>query len=180
MLKNVLFIDFKKIGIELIKEYDDKEIEEINESCRKQVLKKKYNQLSKPLFEKNKSIKWNKRPYQIKAMNEGLTLLKKDYKFYLELATGGGKTFIIYSILSVILPEILIIFSPRKKINFQNQKTEYLSILKHHYSVFNLSTDKSFENFISQSDKKIIVACIQSYEKVYHLIHQYNLSNVFI
>ena len=107
-------------------------------------------------------------------------------KFCLELATGGGKTYIVYKILSMILPDVIIIFSPRKKINTQNVDKKYLSLLNNQYEIFNCSIDKNFEVFknkCQQENKKIIIiGCPQSKakENIYEIIYTYNLNNILI
>ena len=53
---------------------------------------------------KNESNKtrWNEREYQTSIISNGYNKLLEVSKFCLELATGGGKTYIVYKILSMI------------------------------------------------------------------------------
>ena len=60
--------------------------------------------------------KWYERNYQKDIILNGCKLLSLYNKFYLELATGGGKSYILYKIIYEKNPDIVIIFSPRKKI----------------------------------------------------------------
>lgn len=185
---DVLQDEFSKLGLNLIKKYNHEEIENLNTSNIKTYKKEAsdYQQLLKfSESYKKYSIKWSGREYQVSTIEYILNILAEKYKIYLELATGGGKSYIIYKVISNINPEVLIIFSPRKKINQQNSSGKYISILDNNYLVYNCSEDTDFEYFKNncreQSKKMIIVACPQgSNEKVYNLIHDHDLSNIFI
>ena len=54
-----------------------------------------------------KDIKWFERRYQKQIIDEGTKNLTELGKFYLELATGGGKTYIVYSIFKNIDPDTI-------------------------------------------------------------------------
>ena len=200
LLLRVLKEEFPLLGLKLVKEYSQEEIEEINNSsreyCRKQ-LETDYQTLLKLSQESRKSkpkitkqqkkdeYKWYEREYQRTIIENGLEKLTNLHKFYLELATGGGKSYIIYKILSKLKPKTIVIFSPRKNINKQNCSSKYLSILDNEYLVYNCSDNITFETFKfkckRQNKKMIIVACPQgSNEKVYNLIYDNNLSDIFI
>lgn len=200
LLLRVLKKEFPLLGLKLIKEYPQEEIEEINNSsreyCRKQLetnlqtlLKlKQESRKSKPKIAKQQQkdeYKWFEREYQRTIIENGLEKLTNLHKFYLELATGGGKSYIIYKILSKLKPKTIVIFSPRKNINKQNCSSKYLSILNNDYLVYNCSNGGDFtifkEKCRSENKKMIIVACPQgSNEKVYNLIYDNNLSDIFI
>ena len=127
------------------------------------------------------------RDYQQIIINYMIAVLLTSHKIYLELATGGGKSYIIYNILNHFKPNTIIIFSPRKNINEQNTSKKYLSLLNNEYLVYNCSERNDFEKFKRQCEKEnkkiIIVACPQnSHEKVYNLINNKNnyLDNIFI
>jgi superfamily II DNA or RNA helicase len=128
------------------------------------------------------TIQWDERSYQQNIIELGTNNLRETHRYYLELATGGGKTYIVYKLLDIINPDTIIIFSPRKKINGQNGNINYLSILGEKYHTFNYSTDTNLEDWLSKhkEDKKIIIACTQSQEKIYHSIVDNNLSNISI
>jgi hypothetical protein len=150
----------------------------------KKLIREKINESIK---EKSKSetLIWYERDYQKNIIQNSFLKLNDLHKLYLELATGGGKSFIIYKIMANINPDIIIIFSPRKKINKQNISKKYLSLLNNEYLVYNCSNDKNFETFktkcANEKKKMIIVACPQaSNNKVYEIINTYNLSNIFI
>jgi len=200
LLLRVLKEEFALFGLKLIKEYPQEEIEEINNSsreyCRKQLetdyqtlLKlSKESKKSKPKItkqQKKDEYKWYEREYQRTIIENGLEKLTNLHKFYLELATGGGKSYIIYKILSKLKPKTIVIFSPRKNINKQNCSSKYLSILDNEYLVYNCSNGCDFtifkEKCRSENKKMIIVACPQgSNEKVYNLIYDNILSDIFI
>jgi|SaaInlStandDraft_7_1057024.scaffolds.fasta_scaffold00346_15 hypothetical protein len=120
------------------------------------------------------------RDYQKPITTYIFNYLKKNLNIYLNLATGGGKTFIIFYILQLLSPDIIIIFSPRTKINEQNINNKYIKMLKDKYDIFNVSKDKHFNDFIKKNNKKIITCCIQSANKLYKKIKDYALNNIFI
>ena len=137
------------------------------------------------LKDNKKNNEWYVREYQKTIIDNIIIKLFSFHKLYLELATGGGKSYIIYKIMANIRPETIIIFSPRKKINKQNISKKYLSLINNNYLVYNCSDDKNFNEFkincIKQHKNIIIVACPQSSnDKVYDIITNYNLSNIFI
>lgn len=121
------------------------------------------------------------RDYQKTIYTQCLAMLEKNHRLYLELATGGGKSFIIYIILSILRPDVVVMFSPRKNINKQNSSSKYTSYLKDEYLVYNCSERKDFDSFKAECKHKkmIIVACPQSsYEKVFGFLK--GSKNVFI
>ena len=199
LLLRVLKEEFPLLGLKLVKEYSQEEIEEINNSSReykRKQLETDYQTLLKLSQESRKSkpkitkqqkkdeYKWYEREYQRTIIENGLEKLTNLHKFYLELATGGGKSYIIYKILSKLKPKTIVIFSPRKNINNQNCSSKYLSILDYEYLVYNCSNGGDFtifkEKCLRENKKMIIVACPQgSNEKVYNLIHD-NLNDIFI
>ena len=56
----------------------------------------------------------------------GLDKLSELRKFYLELATGAGKTYIVFKMFNEINPDVFCL-SPRLKINKQNIGNNYLN-----------------------------------------------------
>lgn len=200
LLQQILEKEFPLLGLKLVKTYKEDEIDEINNSCRKQArakTKKRHDSLM-DIFkrERNKKPKvikgiqkeerkWFKRDYQEKAIKYGLEQLREFSKFYLELATGAGKSYIVYNILNQIRPDTIVIFSPRKGINKQNVSAKYLSLLNDEYQAYNCSTDRDFNTFQKNckklNKKMVIVATPQgANQKVYNIIHEYELTNVFI
>lgn len=202
LLKQIMEVEFPLLGLKLVKIYTEEEINEINKSSRKQTREKtknekKYDSLMDILkIERNKKSKvikeiqkeerkWFKREYQEKAIKYGLEQLQEFSKLYLELATGAGKSYIVYNILNQIRPDTIVIFSPRKEINKQNVSAKYLSLLDVEYQVYDCSTDGNFDKFKENckklNKKMIIVATPQgANQKVYNIIHEYELTNVFI
>jgi superfamily II DNA or RNA helicase len=63
--------------------------------------------------------KWKPREYQQEIINYCTNELLENNKIYIELPTGGGKSFIVYNLLKILQSEFIIIFSPRKIINSQ-------------------------------------------------------------
>lgn len=131
---------------------------------------------------KPKNNSFEKRQYQENIICIGKKKLYETDRFYLELATGGGKSYIVFKLLDDINSNIIIIFSPRKKINEQNGNDKYLSILSNTYRVFNYSKDTNLKVWLSshKNEKKIIIACTQSQEKIYNVIADNNLSDISI
>jgi hypothetical protein len=203
LLIRVLNEEFPKLGLELVKEYSPEEIQEINTASvarEREQLQQKYKELTELMalsrrpnchagggmkMRMKDETKWFEREYQRIIINYGIEVLSKLHKFYLELATGGGKSYIIYNLLSKILPNTIVIFSPRKKINKQNCSDKYLSLLNDEYLVYNCSEGVDFGKFkrecSEQNKKMMIVACPQkSHEKVYDIIHDHHVNDIFI
>lgn len=197
LLIRVLKEEFPLLGLKLVKEYYKDEINKINESSReyerKTIIKNNYRTILKfkkqarksPKIKTKQEYKWFEREYQRQIIEYGVEKLTNLHKFYLELATGGGKSYIIYNILNQLKPDTIVIFSPRKNINEQNCNAKYLSILDNEYNVYNCSNGGNFNIFkdkcVKENKKIIIVACPQgSNEKVYKLISDNDLSNIFI
>ena len=120
-------------------------------------------------------IKWFEREYQRNIIELGLDKLNELGKFYLELATGAGKTYIVFNIFKKIKPDVLFCLSPRLKINAQNIGKKYLSILGEEYEAFNLSSNDNLDEFMRKDCKKVIVGCYKSINKVYDIINNHNI-----
>ena len=128
------------------------------------------------------------RQYQILSKDYIYKILIEKYRIYFELATGGGKTYIMFNVLSLFKPDIIIISSPRIEINKQNISKKYLELLQGDYITCNYSDKKincenkeiTFKDFINKPNKKIIVVCSQSFKKLYNEINQKNVNNIFV
>jgi len=188
-LLRVLREEFHLLGLTIIKEYTPEELDAINSASREQVYKKTadtHESFWDKLDEPNEDqYNWNERPYQRIIIDYILNIFLTLSRIYLELATGGGKSYIIYKILAAVKPKTIVIFSPRKTINKQNSSEKYLSLLDNDYLVFNCSIDKDFDKFKKECERLnkniMILACSQgSNKKVYKIIHKYNLSDIFI
>lgn len=164
-------------------------IEEEKRICKENKEKEYKNRLklkNKPGTEgkkNNDNYKYNKRKYQVEAIKYCYEKLINCFKIFLELATGGGKTYIVFKILAKINPDFIIIFSPRKKINEQNISQKYLDILNNQYQILDLSISNSknkLDTFFKLNEKRIVVACSQSSKKLYKLINTHNIQNVFV
>lgn len=125
---------------------------------------------------------WNLRDYQMQIIDGACEKLTNERRIYIELATGGGKSYIVYNIFKRLSVEIIIIFSPRQIVNAQNVKATYTSILDGVSHVYDCSANNgmSFNEFYKQKGKKIIVACTQSHLKVFNYINEYDMQNVCI
>ena len=177
---------FNSIGIH----YEECDINDINRKIRmkklldtikKRFLQKKMKRRIAELRNGRSGIQkneWFEREYQRNIIELGLDKLNELGKFYLELATGGGKTYIVFNIFKKIKPDILFCLSPRLKINKQNIGRKYLSILGEDYEAFNLSSDDNLEEFMRKSCKKIIIGCTsKGCDKIINIIDTYSLEN---
>jgi hypothetical protein len=155
---------------------------EINNLIRKSYHKKIniknfLNMLKNYNIQRSKSI----RPYQSTIINYSTTKLNEEHKIYIELATGGGKSVISYNLFSNIDSDTILIFSPRKIVNNQNIKSRYLDLLNYTYDVYNFSNNTiSFNDFYNLPNKKLMIACTQSSDKVYDYIIKYNIQNITV
>ena len=122
---------------------------------------------------------WNKREYQTTIINFCNNELLLHNKIYIELPTGGGKSYIVYNLFNSLKSDFIIIVSPRKIVNSQNISDKYLQILKENYIIFNYSIDKNFDKYLKKSNKKIIICCTQSINKIYDKILN-NIKNITI
>jgi len=128
----------------------------------------------------NKQYNWNERDYQTTIINFSKRELLSKNKIYIELPTGGGKSYIVYNLFEYLKSEFIIIVSPRKIVNSQNISQKYLQILKDNYITFNYSTDNNFDEYLKLSNKKIVICCTQSMDKMYeHILSNY-INNITI
>ena len=175
ILKKCILNDFPKLGLNIIKIYTNKDILNIFNKIYNDKLRKKNedDNINNLLLTNLFNTKWQNRDYQIKTINYGINELKCNNKFYLDLATGGGKSYIIYNILSYFNSNIIICFSPRKIINNQNIKKDYIDILNTKYNIIKYPENKTFDNNI------IISSCYQSETNLYdNLIKFMNLTKI--
>lgn len=128
----------------------------------------------------DKQYIWNEREYQRTIINFSKNELLSKNKIYIELPTGGGKSYIVYRLFEYFKSEFIIIVSPRKIVNSQNILQKYLQILKDNYSTFNCSTDNNFDQFLKLSNKKIVICCTQSINKIYEKILSFSVTNIII
>jgi hypothetical protein len=128
----------------------------------------------------NKQYIWNEREYQTSIINFSKNELLLQNKIYLELPTGGGKSYIVYNLFEYVKSEFIIIVSPRKIVNSQNIAKKYLQILTDNYITFNYSSDNNLDEYLKLSNKKIVICCTQSLDKIYKKILSNNISNITI
>ena len=129
---------------------------------------------------RNEKYSWNEREYQTTIIEYCKETLKLNNKIYIELPTGGGKSYIVYNLFNHLKSNFILIVSPRKIVNKQNIKTKYLSILSETYKIFNYSNDDNFEEFIKFKTKKIVVCCTNSFDKIYNKLIDYNIINISV
>ena len=128
----------------------------------------------------NKQYIWNERDYQTTIINFSKNELLLQNKIYIELPTGGGKSYIVYNLFEYLKSDFIIIVSPRKIVNSQNISQKYLQILKDDYITFNYSTDINFDEYLRLSNKKIVICCTQSINKIYEKIISISITNITI
>ena len=125
---------------------------------------------------------WNERKYQTTTITMSKNELLEKNKIYIELPTGGGKSYIVYNLFYLLKSEFIIIVSPRKIVNSQNILSKYLQILKEKYELFNYSIEDKdkFEEYLKSTNKKIICCCTQSINKIYKYILSNHITNISI
>jgi superfamily II DNA or RNA helicase len=183
-LLDYIFINiFKDIGINTRKLSKD-EINAINEMDNK---KDNDDYIDYDIIKK-KNNKIKLRNYQIDIIEYGINSLikNKNNKFYLELATGAGKSTIIYNILNNIILKnkdnyyTIIIFTPRINISTQNINHKYINIFKNKFNIYDNNKIKRIKTFNNNS-YNIISCCIQSYQFIYdNIITKFNINNIII
>ena len=140
-------------------------------------IQKREEVLNVPEIEPN--TKWSLRPYQQEAIQYATIKLLAEKRIYIELATGGGKSYIVYSLLKNINAETVVILSPRQIVNQQNASYKYTQLLGNVCSVYNLSINpEPIEDFMKKDGKKVIIACIQSYKKIWKYMCDFDLHHV--
>jgi superfamily II DNA or RNA helicase len=130
--------------------------------------------------EETKKYIWNEREYQTTIIEYCKESFKLNNKIYIELPTGGGKSYIVYNLFNHLKSNFILIVSPRKIVNKQNIKTKYLSILSDTYEIFNYSYDHNFEDFLRSQTKKIVVCCTQSVNIIYNKLINFNIINILV
>lgn len=134
------------------------------------------------------------RAYQNEISNYSGNFIMINKKIYIELATGTGKTYILYKIIYKLQSlnckiNNIIIFSPRRNINLQNTESKYHNLLNiPSKNVFNNDELKGnifskFDSFYKNRDinkPNIISACCQSMDNIQKIIIDYNLQNCIV
>jgi len=162
--------------------------EEINKMERVERLKKLKESITlKKALQKfaetirNKKCKihqWKERDYQISTINMALEIIHRENKIYIELPTGGGKSYIVYNIFQKLESNFILILSPRKIVNSQNISDKYLQILKDKYSILNYSENNNIDEFLLKKGKKILICCTQTIKKIYEKLISSNINNI--
>ena len=143
--------------------------------------------LLEPVDERSEKVdfnvgdKWHLREYQKEAITYAVSKMSKDNKIYIELATGGGKSFIAYNIMKVLRSKVILIVSPRKIVNAQNVSNKYTEILGEKCHVIDFSRQhKKLSKTLKLSGTTIIVACIQSVENLWEKITKHDIHDIFV
>ena len=179
--KIITFIEPYLIKLKIkYKKLSKQEISDLLRLNRVKKTIKKINIQSLILILKNKQYIWNERNYQTSIINFSKDELLSKNKIYIELPTGGGKTFIVYNLLKFLKSDFIIIVSPRKIVNLQNISQKYLQILKDNYITFNYSIDNNIDEYLKMSNKKIVICCSQSINKMYETIISLSITNITI
>ena len=175
LLEKILLNDFEKLGI-IIRKIPKEEWNIIDdddeESDEENLVEERINDENKIIF----PIQDNIRDYQEIIINDALLNIKKDNRVYISLATGGGKSFISYTILNELLSSTIIILTPRINICEQNIKGKYLKLLSNTYDIY----DKDKLEMINRDNNNLICCCINSYKKVVDIIKNKELRNIAI
>jgi len=170
LLEKILLNDFEKLGI-IIRKIPKEEWNIIDDDDET-ILKETISDHNKIIF----PIQDNIRDYQEIIINDALLNIKKDNRVYISLATGGGKSFISYTILNELLSSTIIILTPRINICEQNIKGKYLKLLSNTYDIY----DKDKLEMINRDNNNLICCCINSYKKVVDIIKNKDLRNIAI
>jgi hypothetical protein len=150
-----------ELNIKFICKTED-ELKRINRENNEDIIINNYLKLvSKLLILQEEKDKIILRDYQINAINYIIAELRINNKIYLCLATGAGKSQIAFNVISEMKPLNIFIFSPRITIRKQNIDKKYLNILNNY-------------------DYNIYSYCYQSYKKVYDLIINDDIRDIFI
>ena len=126
----------------------------------------------------NRNYIWNERDYQREIIEYGINELLTENKIYIELPTGGGKSYIVYNLFETLKSDFIVIISPRKIVNCQNISQKYLQILTENYKTFNYSIDTNFDDFLKLENKKIVICCTKSVSKIYEKLITYGVNNI--
>jgi len=159
---NRLIIDeiepyFIKNNIKFISKTDD-ELFRIN---KKNITINNYSKLVSLFLKLKNKDEIILRDYQKIAIDYIIDKLNINYKIYLCLATGAGKSLIAFNVISKLQPINILIFSPRIAIKKQNADNKYLKYLNNFkYNIYNY--------------------CYQSYKNIYDLIITNNIKDIFI
>lgn len=142
----------------------------------------KKNTNTKRTTHEEKTTTWHERDYQTEIIRYCSSQLQSQKRLFLELATGAGKSYIMYNIFRKVDVNHILIFSPRKRINTQNVSKKYLQLLHPDklYEVINFSNAYQPNSVCSSY---VMVACPQSphtLQKVKDFIQDNQLCNIFI
>ena len=184
LLDNIFLNIFKEIGL-IVRKLTKQEIDIINNEI---ILT---TTATTTQIKEITTSKIKLRDYQINIIKQGIEELEKYNKFYLELATGAGKSTIIYYILNNIIIKnykndvyfTIIIFTPRINICLQNIYNKYIDIFKIPKTKLNVYDNKKIRRIRSfdKNSFNIISCCLQSYQFIYDkIIMNFDINNIII
>jgi superfamily II DNA or RNA helicase len=154
--------------------------QEISDLVRCNRVKENIPKIDTIIQSSNKEYIWNERDYQTNIINFSKKELSLKNKLYIELPTGGGKSYIVYNLFEYLKSDFILIVSPRKIVNSQNISPKYLQILNDDYKTFNYSNDINFDKYLELPNKKIVICCTQSINKLYEKIISNNITKITI
>jgi len=171
----------------------EEQFQNIKDSLRKKGVLQKLNDLllfkiMNKKIEDKKLSEWHLRDYQNEAISHGYELLLRDSRFYLNLPTGGGKSFIVYNIIRQLIQfdsslDLILIISPRKIVNSQNISEKYTKLLQpqvsntYNYSDGNKNIFKKFLKTLTPNSSiiNILIICTSSIDKIYNDVKDLNM-----
>jgi len=123
------------------------------------------------------------RQYQTQTIEYVVARLLILTRMYIELATGAGKSYVVFKIMQRLRARTVIVLSPRQIVNAQNGQAKYTNIIAEDSVMYDFSRSKQpfFAWYIENIEHpKIILACIQSHQKVWELIEKCDMTDVSI
>ena len=168
---------FQEMHEAKVREYNERQLREINELCEMRRTKKA------ALLKKLKTF--SDRTYQSDLITYCTRALLELNKIYLKLATAGGKSYCVFNTIKELMTRVelnnIVIFTPRVKISKQNVDDKYIRIIdpEKQYSVYNYS-DMESEFVPNENGKNIIVACSKSKTEIVKLIKDNHLTDCFV
>lgn len=168
-------LNVNNINSILINKYNKKNlINEINIELNE--INIELNEINIELDEIINNNLYNPRDYQINIIKYLYNSLFNNKPIYLELSTGAGKSYIAYQLFIKLIPDNIFILSPLKSINKQNISDNYFNLLNNNYIKIH-----NIDNFnFKENNKYVFSFCINSIKKIYEIITNNNLKNIFI
>jgi superfamily II DNA or RNA helicase len=172
--KNIINNEIKYFKLELIREISREELEHIYRRVAEMKKEKKKDEIDissgdecdsddDNIIVQQQLIKQTinnspiiLRDYQLHYIEEMLLCLRRDKRVSCDLATGGGKSMVVFNCVRDIQPTTLVILSPTENIRDQNANINHISVLGTDYSIHTKLTD------VTNTPKNVYSVCIQS------------------